>query len=58
MTEETTRVEELTVVGLALSVVGMGLSSQGGIDTTAGIGGLALMGGAVVVLLYAVVKSD
>jgi hypothetical protein len=56
--EEMSRVEELTVVGLALSAVGMALSAQGGIDTTAGTGGLALMGGAIVVLLYAVVKSE
>lgn len=34
----------------------MGLLSQGGIDTTAGIAGLALMSAAVILLVYAVVK--
>ncbi len=51
-------VEQLTVVGLSLSTVGMGLSSQGGIDTARGAGGLALMCAAVIMLLYAVLKSD
>jgi hypothetical protein len=53
-----TRVERLTIVGLALSAVGLALSSQGGIDTVPGIGGLALQAGGVLVLLYAVTESD
>ena len=34
-----------------------GLSSQGGINTAAGTGGLSLVGVGVIVLLYAVSKS-
>jgi len=52
------QVEQLTVIGLSLSTVGMALSSQGGIDTAGGAGGLALMCAAVIMLLYAVLKSN
>jgi hypothetical protein len=52
------QIEQLTVVGLALSGVGMALSSQGDIGTMSGMGGLALQAGGVIVLLYAVVKSN
>jgi hypothetical protein len=52
------RIEQLTVVGLALSSVGMALWSQDHIGTISGMGGLALQAGGVIVLLYAVMKSN
>lgn len=52
------RLEELTVIGLSLSGVGMVLSSQGDITTPSGAGGVALMCAAMAVLLYVVLKSE
>lgn len=51
-------VERLTVIGLSLSTVGMALSSQGGVNTAEGAGGLTLMFAGIVALLYAVLRSD